>query len=128
MSPSLSGDVESVAAAGDFERRTVKAIFAEHPADGEFFSDQKVPPASLRFQFINSSGGTSAQRLYVQRRPDVDAAYLADAVADFLYRDFRPLFRQGQEMARALGFYMQKYCGCIFSEEERYRKPKQIIP
>ena len=52
----------------------------------------------------------------------------AEYQVDFLYRDFRPLFRQGQEMARSLGFYMQKYCGCIFSEEERYRKPKQIIP
>jgi predicted adenine nucleotide alpha hydrolase (AANH) superfamily ATPase len=41
---------------------------------------------------------------------------------DFLYRDFRPRFREGQAQARALGFYMQKYCGCIFSEEERYCK------
>jgi predicted adenine nucleotide alpha hydrolase (AANH) superfamily ATPase len=39
---------------------------------------------------------------------------------DFLYRDFRPLFRGGQAKARSAGFYMQKYCGCIFSEEERY--------
>lgn len=42
----------------------------------------------------------------------------------FLYRDFRPLFRQGQTAARAMGLYMQKYCGCIFSEEERYQKNK----
>ena len=40
----------------------------------------------------------------------------------FLYRDFRPGFREGQAEARALGFYMQKYCGCVFSEEERYQK------
>ena len=46
----------------------------------------------------------------------------------FLYRDFRPLFRQGQERARELGFYMQKYCGCVFSEQERYLKPSRIIP
>lgn len=38
----------------------------------------------------------------------------------FLYRDFRPYFREGQTAARADGYYMQKYCGCIFSEEERY--------
>ena len=38
----------------------------------------------------------------------------------FLYRDFRPGFRDGQNKARELGLYMQKYCGCIFSEEERY--------
>ena len=40
----------------------------------------------------------------------------------FLYRDFRPGFRQGQAKARELGLYMQKYCGCVFSEEERYAK------
>ena len=41
---------------------------------------------------------------------------------EFLYRDFRPFFRDGQAKARELGLYMQKYCGCIFSEEERYSK------
>ncbi|MBQ7915590.1 MAG: epoxyqueuosine reductase QueH [Firmicutes bacterium] len=44
---------------------------------------------------------------------------------EFLYRDFRPRFREGQEMARELGLYMQKYCGCIFSEEDRYTKKKK---
>lgn len=39
---------------------------------------------------------------------------------DFLYRDFRVGFREGQQKARELGLYMQKYCGCVFSEEERY--------
>ena len=46
----------------------------------------------------------------------------------FLYRDFRPYFRAGQDRARALGFYMQKYCGCVFSEEERYLKESKRIP
>lgn len=40
----------------------------------------------------------------------------------FLYRDFRPSFREGQSKARELGLYMQKYCGCVFSEEDRYAK------
>ncbi|MDR0443675.1 MAG: epoxyqueuosine reductase QueH [Treponema sp.] len=35
---------------------------------------------------------------------------------DFIYRDFRPLFREGQAAARAMGCYMQKYCGCVFSD------------
>jgi len=46
---------------------------------------------------------------------------------EFVYHDFRPLFRAGQDRARELGMYMQKYCGCIYSEEERYRKPSKII-
>ena len=41
---------------------------------------------------------------------------------EFLYRDFRKGFREGQAKARNLGLYMQKYCGCVFSEEDRYRK------
>ncbi len=41
---------------------------------------------------------------------------------EFVYRDFRVGFREGQTKARELGLYMQKYCGCIFSEEERYLK------
>ena len=36
---------------------------------------------------------------------------------EFIYRDFRVGFREGQAKARKLGLYMQKYCGCIFSEE-----------
>ena len=44
----------------------------------------------------------------------------------FLYRDFRPYFKDGQNFAREHGFYMQKYCGCVFSEEERYIKPKKL--
>ena len=26
------------------------------------------------------------------------------------------------DKAKELGLYMQKYCGCIFSEEDRYKK------
>ena len=37
---------------------------------------------------------------------------------EFLYRDFREGWREGQDEARAAGLYMQKYCGCVFSEEE----------
>ena len=46
----------------------------------------------------------------------------AESGLEFIYRDFRVGFREGQAKARELGLYMQKYCGCIFSEEDRYRK------
>ena len=46
---------------------------------------------------------------------------------EFVYRDLRGGFRQGQEEARAMGLYMQKYCGCIYSEKERYQKKKKAI-
>ena len=39
---------------------------------------------------------------------------------EFAYRDFRPGWNQGRETSRTLGLYRQKYCGCIFSERDRY--------
>ena len=41
---------------------------------------------------------------------------------DFLYRDFRVGFEEGHQKAYEMGLYLQKYCGCIFSEEDRYSK------
>lgn len=47
---------------------------------------------------------------------------------DFLYRDFRVGFWEGHQKAHDLGLYMQKYCGCIFSEESRYNNPNPPKP
>jgi len=44
---------------------------------------------------------------------------------EFKPYDFSPRFREGQAEARELGLYMQKYCGCVFSEEDRYCKKKK---
>ena len=49
-----------------------------------------------------------------------DAAANAHGV-EFLYRDWRPEFSPAHDEAKAQNLYMQTYCGCIFSEEERYR-------
>jgi predicted adenine nucleotide alpha hydrolase (AANH) superfamily ATPase len=47
----------------------------------------------------------------------------------FLYRDFREGWKWGQERAKALGVYRQQYCGCIYSERERYvSQGKDILP
>lgn len=62
--------------------------------------------------------------LYQDHEGIVRAAerYAAQYGVEFLYRDFRPNFRAGNQRARELGFYMQKYCGCVFSEQDRYQK------
>ncbi|OPZ51211.1 MAG: hypothetical protein BWY92_00331 [Firmicutes bacterium ADurb.BinA052] len=38
----------------------------------------------------------------------------------FAYYDFRPGYRESVRLSREMGLYRQPYCGCIFSEEERY--------
>lgn len=43
----------------------------------------------------------------------------------FVYQDFREGYREGQKIAKEEGLYTQKYCGCIYSEEERYLQHKK---
>jgi epoxyqueuosine reductase len=42
----------------------------------------------------------------------------------FYYEDFRKGWKEGQEQARIQGMYRQQYCGCIYSEKERYLRRK----
>ena len=40
----------------------------------------------------------------------------------FFYEDFRPGWQEGIDLSLKLELYRQNYCGCIFSEEERFSK------
>jgi predicted adenine nucleotide alpha hydrolase (AANH) superfamily ATPase len=40
----------------------------------------------------------------------------------FLYRDYREGWQEGIECSKQMGLYRQHYCGCIYSEKERYYK------
>ena len=47
----------------------------------------------------------------------------------FVYHDLRPFFLGTHGAARENNLYKQKYCGCIFSEFERYQNdPKHALP
>ena len=39
----------------------------------------------------------------------------------FVYRDFRPLAERSRDIATRKRLYRQSYCGCVFSEADRYR-------
>ncbi len=43
----------------------------------------------------------------------------------FYYRDFRPGFKEATVRSKELGMYRQQYCGCIYSEKERYYQSKE---
>lgn len=51
----------------------------------------------------------------------------ARAGIPFIYRDLRPYFREAGNRARELALYRQKYCGCLFSERERYAKKIELL-
>lgn len=45
----------------------------------------------------------------------------------FFYKDFRPFWQEGIAASKELGVYRQQYCGCVFSEEERYARDLERI-
>ena len=60
------------------------------------------------------------EKLLPQALMEANLLQFQDALKTDPPPDFSPRYREGQDEARALGLYMQKYCGCVFSEEDRY--------
>jgi four helix bundle protein len=44
----------------------------------------------------------------------------------FYYEDFREGWKKGVEVSKAMGLYRQQYCGCIYSEKERFLKSNKM--
>ena len=45
---------------------------------------------------------------------------------EFIYQDFREGWQEGIRVSKELGMYRQQYCGCIYSEGERYLGRKKL--
>jgi len=63
---------------------------------------------------------TSAHQAHELVRATGQECAEAEGVA-FVYRDWRPLAEDNHRQASRLGLYLQQYCGCIFSEHERFK-------
>jgi predicted adenine nucleotide alpha hydrolase (AANH) superfamily ATPase len=45
----------------------------------------------------------------------------------FLYEDWRPLAERGPAEAKRRNLYRQQYCGCLFSEQERFAPTRRHL-
>jgi len=45
----------------------------------------------------------------------------------FVYHDFREGWQEGVRVSREIGMYRQPYCGCLYSEKERYGR-RSVTP
>jgi predicted adenine nucleotide alpha hydrolase (AANH) superfamily ATPase len=46
---------------------------------------------------------------------------------EFLYADWRPCAEEGHRRAREMKLYLQNYCGCIFSEWDRFKDTAEHV-
>ncbi len=67
----------------------------------------------------------SASLLYSRYQKHTEIRKLGEEIGreygvEFLYQDFRAGWQEGIKLSKELGLYRQQYCGCIYSEKERY--------
>lgn len=70
----------------------------------------------------------STSLLYSKYQKHDLIAITAKQIADrldipFYYRDFRELWYEGKKLSGEEKMYRQKYCGCLYSEMDRWYKP-----
>lgn len=88
------------------------------------YAQRLVPTAGLAAERGHEAFTTT---LLVSRHQDHDTvrrvgeAAAREAGVAFLDRDFRPLADRSAEIAKRKMLYRQPYCGCVFSEAERFR-------
>ncbi len=67
----------------------------------------------------------TASLLYSRYQKHDEIAALGERIGNeygvpFYYQDFRAGWQEGIKLSKEQGLYRQQYCGCIYSEKERY--------
>ena len=88
-------------------RLEATAIFARNGNFGRFTSTLLYSKFQ-NHQLINEVGRNYAKKYGVE----------------FYYHDFREGWKEGIQISKKLNLYRQQYCGCIYSEKERYHSPE----
>ena len=94
--------------------------------------------AAVAYARANGYAHVSSSLLYSRYQPHdvIRAAGEQAAAAEgaplsrgprFVYRDFRTDWQAGIDLSREWGVYRQPYCGCVYSEAERYDKKLQRL-
>ena len=83
-----------------FRQTAVVAMHGKY----DFFTSTLLISPHQNHQLIKSVGEDVADELGVK----------------LLYRDYRDSFKRSYELSQEYGLYRQQYCGCIYSEYERY--------
>jgi len=110
----------------DLEGFIQRAVFRESDRCRICYHDRLRATALLarrgRFEAFSST------LLYSKFQKHALIRSIGDAVGreigvPFHYADFRTGWKEGIHRSRQLGMYRQQYCGCIYSEKERFYKP-----
>ena len=97
------------------------------PARCAYCCESRIEAA---FAFARQQGfaWVSSSLLYSRYQPHEVIKTAGEALAaqpdapGFAYRDFRADWQQGIDRSKNMELYRQPYCGCVYSESDRYQK------
>jgi len=101
----LSGDARC---AKCYEMRLEKAAETAKSMGIKYFTTTLLSSPHQKHELVRAVGEKAAKAFGVM----------------FHYKDHRKDYYMGKDIAYKLGSYMQKYCGCLFSKEDRKRAKK----
>lgn len=92
----------------------------------EWCCQSRLEAAALKARELGMTAFTSSL-LYSRYQPHEAIAargreLSGNGAPEFIYRDFREDWQEGIERSKEMGLYRQAWCGCVFSETERYGK------
>jgi len=101
----------------------VALLLSQNPRCAACFAERLTAAARLAARQGFSAFGTTLsvspyQDQELIRRAGMEAGNAYGV--DFVYIDCRPRYRDSVNLSRSLGLYRQPYCGCVFSERDRY--------
>lgn len=127
------------------ERMDIKVIYRDEYNLEEFLKNSVSLPGSTRCKYCYSSrleataltakengfDGFSSSLLYSRYQNHEVIKGIGLMLADrygipFYYEDFRLGWKEGIKWSKEMNLYRQQYCGCIFSEKERYLNVKHL--
>jgi epoxyqueuosine reductase len=100
-----------------------KVAFRENDRCQYCYSDRLIKTA--REAKKGKYDGFTTTLLYSKFQNHEMVKYIGESVANeqgimFYYHDFREGWAEGIRVSKEIGMYRQPYCGCIYSEKERF--------
>lgn len=82
---------------------------------------------TARLAFRHGFDGFTSSLLYSRYQNHERIRELGESIAAkngpaFVYEDFRTSWQEGIRLSKEWGVYRQQYCGCLFSEYDRYSR------
>ena len=87
-----------------YEKRLLSSALVAKKGKFDFFTTTLLYSKFQNHEFIKSMGEAIGKKVGVK----------------FYYHDFREGWKEGIEESKKMDMYRQQYCGCIYSEKERY--------